>query len=118
MRKLILAATVLIAATAAFGQTRTPRPSPKASLTQTVGITDITLTYSRPGVKGRAIWGALVPWDKVWRTGANEATTISFSDDVWINGNKLAKGSYSLHTIPNASEWTLIFNSVADQWGS
>jgi hypothetical protein len=59
-----------------------------------------------------------VPYDKVWRTGANEATTIAFSDDVWINGQKLTKGTYSLHTIPTTGDWTIIFNSVADQWGS
>jgi hypothetical protein len=119
MRKTtLLAMMLLVATTAAFAQVRTPRPSPKATLSQTVGLTDITLTYSRPGVKGRTIWGGLVPYDKVWRTGANEATTINFSDDVWINGNKLAKGMYSLHTIPGQNEWTVIFNSVADQWGS
>lgn len=119
MRKPILyALMLLVAATSALAQVRTPRPSPKATLTQTVGLTDVTINYSRPGVKGRAIWGSLVPYDKVWRTGANEATTITFSDDVWINGNKLAKGSYSLHTVPGQSEWTVIFNSVADQWGS
>ena len=122
MRKglLILTLTTLLAATSAFAQQqiRSPRPSPKASIMQSVGITDITINYNRPGVKGRQIWGALVPFDKVWRTGANEATTIQFSDDVWINGNKLAKGLYSLHTIPNATEWTVIFNSVAEQWGS
>ena len=81
-------------------------------------LTDITVTYSRPLVKGRVIWGDLVPYDKVWRTGANEATTIAFSDDVTVNGQKLAKGTYSLHTIPGKDEWTIIFNSVADQWGS
>jgi hypothetical protein len=119
MRKALIAGSLLLAATAAFGQqVRTPRPSPKATLTQTVGITDVTINYSRPGVKGRKIWGDLVPYDKVWRTGANEATTIVFSDDVWINGQKLAKGSYSLHTIPTTGDWTIIFNSVADQWGS
>ncbi len=118
MRKAALL-LVLLAATAAFPQQmRSPAPSPKASITQTVGITDITLSYSRPGVKGRTIWGALVPYDKVWRTGANSATTISLSDDVTIDGQKLAKGTYSLHTIPGADEWTVIFNSVADQWGS
>jgi hypothetical protein len=85
---------------------------------QTVGITDVTITYSRPGVKGRAIWGALVPYDKVWRTGANEATTISFSDDVTVNGQKLAKGTYSLHSTPGPNSWKFHFNSVADQWGS
>ena len=120
MRKTLIAAFVLLAATSAIAQQgpRTPRVSPKSSLMQSVGLTDITINYNRPGVKGRAIWGALVPYDKVWRTGANEATTIEFSDDVWINGNKLAKGLYSLHTIPTASQWTVIFNSVAQQWGS
>ncbi|HEX6083175.1 MAG TPA: DUF2911 domain-containing protein [Thermoanaerobaculia bacterium] len=118
MRKTLAIFTILFAATAAFGQVRTPRPSPKSSLMQTVGLTDITINYNRPGVKGRQIWGALVPYDKVWRTGANEATTIQFSDDVWINGQKLAKGLYSLHTIPSTGDWTVIFNSVAEQWGS
>ena len=118
MRKTLMIFTILFAATAAFGQVRTPRPSPKSSLMQSVGLTDITINYNRPGVKGRPIWGALVPYDKVWRTGANEATTIQFSDDVWINGQKLAKGLYSLHTIPSAGDWTVIFNSVAEQWGS
>ncbi|HYC87642.1 MAG TPA: DUF2911 domain-containing protein [Thermoanaerobaculia bacterium] len=118
MRKTSMIAAILLAATAAYGQVRTPRPSPKSSLMQSVGLTDITINYNRPGVKGRQIWGALVPYDKVWRTGANEATTIQFSDDVWINGQKLAKGLYSLHTIPTTGDWTVIFNSVAEQWGS
>ena len=97
---------------------RLPRPSQKASVMQTVGITDVTITYSRPSVKKRAVWGELVPYDKVWRAGANEATIIAFSDDVTINGQKLPAGNYSLHTIPAKGEWTLIFNKVADQWGS
>lgn len=121
MKRLALAAALLVTAAlplAAQQGLRTPRPSQKQIVTQTVGVTDITITYSRPGVKGRAIWGALVPYDKVWRTGANEATTIQFSDDVTINGQNLAKGTYSLHTIPSQSEWTIIFNKVADQWGS
>ena len=118
MRKTLTAAMLLLTATTALAQVRSPRPSPRASLMQTVGLTDITINYNRPGVKGRAIWGALVPYDQVWRTGANEATTIQFSDDVWINGNKLAKGIYSIHTIPTANQWTVIFNSVAEQWGS
>ncbi len=120
MRKTVIAALVLLTATVAFAQQapRSPRPSPKASLMQVVGLTDININYNRPGVKGRQIWGELVPYDKVWRTGANEATTIELSDEVWINGNKLAKGLYSIHTIPTASEWTVIFNSVAEQWGS
>lgn len=118
MRKTLLAGLALVVATGALAQVQTPRPSPKASLMQNVGVTEVTINYNRPGVKGRTIWGALVPHDKVWRTGANEATTIEFSSDVWINGNKLTKGLYSLHTIPNATEWTVIFNSVAEQWGS
>lgn len=118
MRKTLISALALVAATSAFAQVRTPRPSPSATLMQTVGLTDVTIKYSRPSVKGRAIWGALVPYDKVWRTGANEATTIAFSDDVTVEGQKLPKGTYSLHTIPGRDQWTVIFNSVADQWGS
>jgi Protein of unknown function (DUF2911) len=106
------------AAVMAQPQIKLPRVSPKASLTQTIGLTDVTITYSRPSVKGRAIWGELVPYGKVWRTGANEATTIKFSDDVMINGQKLPAGTYSLHTIPDKDQWTVIFNNVADQWGS
>jgi hypothetical protein len=95
-----------------------PRVSQHMVATQTVGLTDITVDYSRPAVKGRAIWGGLVPYDKVWRTGANEATQISFSDDVTINGQPLPKGTYSLHTIPGKDGWTIIFNKTAKQWGS
>ncbi len=119
MRKTITLAVALILTTSAFAQQiRTPRASPSATLTQAVGLTDVTIKYSRPGVKGRAIWGALVPFDKVWRTGANEATTITFSEDVTVEGQKLPKGTYSLHTIPGQTQWGVIFNSVADQWGS
>jgi hypothetical protein len=119
MRKAFVILVMLVATTAVYGQqVQAPRPSPKASLTQTVGITDITINYNRPGVRGRQIWGGLVPYDQVWRTGANEATTISFSSDVVIEGQNLPKGTYSLHTIPGREEWTVIFNSVADQWGS
>ncbi|OGU41820.1 MAG: hypothetical protein A2315_02495 [Ignavibacteria bacterium RIFOXYB2_FULL_35_12] len=92
-------------------QFRTPRPSPSATLTQTVGVTDITIDYSSPGVKERKIWGDLVPYDKVWRTGANEVTSITFSDLVKINGNNLAAGTYGIHTIPREKEWDMIFSS-------
>jgi hypothetical protein len=122
---------------------RVPRPSQKASVMQTIGVTDVTITYSRPGVKGRKIWGdplpsqasvkgeatlddqtvrpkdaAIVAWGHAWRTGANEATQFVVSDDVLINGQKLSAGSYSLHTVPNKDEWAVIFNSEANQWGS
>jgi len=99
-------------------QFQVPRPSPKATLSQTIGFTDVTITYSRPSARGRDIFGGLVPYDKVWRTGANEATTISFSEDVTIDGQPLPKGTYSLHTIPGKDSWTIIFNKVANQWGS
>jgi hypothetical protein len=111
--------TLLAPAAAHAQQTlKLPRVSPKATVTQTVGLTDITITYCRPGVKGRTIWGDLVPYDKVWRTGANEATTFQISQDVKINGQALPAGTYSLHTIPGKTQWTVIFNKTADQWGS
>ena len=94
------------------------RVSPKASITQTIGITDVVISYSSPGVKGRKIWGGLVPYDKVWRAGANEATKITFSGDVWIEGKKLPAGSYGFFVIPREKDWTIIFNKVADQWGA
>ena len=118
MRKTLVTVLSMLLATTAVAQVKTPRPSPQASLTQTVGLTDMTIKYSRPGVRGRSIWGDLVPYGKVWRTGANEATTITFGDDVTIGGKQLKKGTYSLHTTPGQNEWTIHFNSVADQWGS
>lgn len=117
-RTTVIALTFALAALPSAAQLRVPRPSPKATVTQAIGLTDVTLSYSRPAVKGRTIFGGLVPYDKVWRTGANEATTIAFTNDVTIEGKPLPKGSYSIHTIPGKDEWTVIFNSVADQWGS
>ncbi len=114
----VVAAVTVLAGASGAADLKLPRPSQKAQLMQTVGLTDVTIVYSRPGVKGRVIWGELVPYDKVWRTGANEATTISFSADVKVNGKPLAAGLYSLHTIPTKNEWTVIFNTKADQWGS
>jgi len=112
------AAAALLAASPALAQLDLPRPSPKATVSQTVGLTDVTITYCRPGVKGRAIWGGLVPYDQVWRTGANEATTITFSDDVTVDGTKLPAGTYGLFTIPGTDAWTVIFNKGAKQWGA
>ena len=132
-------AVVACVCVAASAQVRLPRASQKASVTQTVGVTDVTITYSRPGVKGRTIWGdppagaaagtatldgpraadaAIVPYGHVWRTGANEATTFAVTDDVLVNGQPLKAGTYSLHTIPGREEWTIIFNSDPGQWGS
>lgn len=112
---LIPAALPLAAQTPAL---KLPRVSQHQVVTQTVGLTDIKIDYSRPAVKGRPIWGGLVPYDQVWRTGANEATQISFGDDVTINGQALPKGTYSLHTIPGKDSWILAFNKVAQQFGS
>ncbi len=92
--------------------------SPAASVTQTVGLTEISVTYHRPGVKGRVIWGKLVPYDKAWRAGANEATTVSFSDDVTIAGKAVKAGMYALFVIPRLGDWTVILNSDAKQWGA
>ena len=95
-----------------------PRPSPKATVTQAIGMSEVSITYSRPGVKERVIWGGLVPYDSVWRTGANEATTITFSDTVMVEGQKLNPGTYMLATIPSKDEWTMIFNAKKDLWGA
>jgi len=88
----------------------TPRPSPNATITQTVGVSHITIDYSCPGVKDRIIWGELVPFGKIWRTGANEVTSITFDDPVEINGNTLEAGTYGIHTLPGEKEWQIIFS--------
>jgi hypothetical protein len=95
-----------------------PRPSPGASVKQTVGTTDLTVNYSRPGVKGRVIWGGLVPYDKPWRTGANEATQFICTDDITVEGQKLPAGTYAMVTIPTASQWTVVFSKQAKMWGA
>jgi hypothetical protein len=97
---------------------RGPRPSPGAMVKQRIGFTDVTVTYHRPGVKDRDIWGGLVPYNQVWRAGANEATFIEFSDDVKVNGQALPAGKYSFFTIPGEKEWTLIFNKATKRPGS
>lgn len=109
---------ILAAAPVVAQELKLPRTSPSASVSQTIGTTEVTITYCRPGVKGREIWGGLVPYDKVWRAGANEATTISFSDPVTIEGQKLDAGTYALFTIPTPNTWTVVFNKKADQWGA
>ncbi len=108
-----LLALGLFCSTSLLAQIRTPQPSPAAGLSQTVGITDITLKYSRPSMKGREIFGKLLPFDKIWRTGANQATNIEFSTDAMIEGQKLAAGKYSIFSMPNATEFTVIFNKDA-----
>jgi hypothetical protein len=114
----LLAAVAVIAPTLSSADLQLPRPSPKASLFQVVGTTDVTIAYCRPAVRNRTIWGDLVPYDKVWRTGANEATTITFSTDVMVSGTTLTAGTYGLFTIPGKDEWTVVFNKGAKQWGA
>jgi hypothetical protein len=120
MCKRILSSLAVLAACAvapaALSQLTTPLPSPNATVSQTIGVTKVEVVYSRPHVKGatrkeeRVIWGTLVPYDKVWRTGANAVTKISFDGDVMVEGQKLAAGSYGLFSIPGKTEWTIIFN--------
>ena len=115
----VAAVATALAAGAAFAQQFTaPRPSPGASVKQTVGTTDLTVNYSRPGVKGRVIWGGLVPYDKPWRTGANEATQFICTDDITVEGQKLPAGTYALLTIPAAGPWTVVFSKQAKMWGA
>jgi tetratricopeptide (TPR) repeat protein len=95
-----------------------PRQSQHAQITQRIGITDITISYHRPLVNNRKVWDGLVPYGKVWRAGANENTTISFSDPVTIEGKALDKGTYGLHMIPTADQWTIIFSKNSTSWGS
>lgn len=111
--------SILVLSTIPFAQDfRIPRPSPDATVSQYVGVTKITIDYSSPGVKDRKIWGELVPFGEFWRTGANEATTITFSDAVSINGNELTSGTYGIHSIPNTNEWEIIFSKDTQVDGS
>ena len=95
-----------------------PQLSSTQTIIQDLGLGKITLTYSRPNVKGRKIFGAMEPYGVVWRTGANEATIIKFTDDVTIEGNKVPAGEYGLFSIPDKDEWTVILNKTAHQWGA
>src|SRR5207253_7847768 len=115
MKKLILAISAAFIISAAGAQTlKTPAPSPTQTIKQDFGLSSIELSYSRPSVKGRKIFGALVPFGNVWRTGANSATTLTFGDDVMINGKKIAAGKYGLLSIPNNDNWTLIITKQLD----
>src|SRR6476646_11919025 len=95
-----------------------PRPSQHAVITQRIGITDVTIDYHRPMVNKRKVWGGVVPYGQVWRAGANENTTIEFTDAVSIEGKPLPKGTYGLHMIPGENEWTVIFSRNSTSWGS
>lgn len=117
MKKLLVIFLFFLFFVTLSAQFEPPRVSPQASVQQTFGYTTITINYSRPSVHNRKIWGALVPYDKVWRAGANEATTIQFTTDVMIAGNKVAAGIYSLFMIPAEDKWTIILNTESKIWG-
>ena len=95
-----------------------PQPSPKAKVEQRIGLTDVTIEYSRPSVKGRVIWGELEAYDVVWRAGANYNTLVSFKDNVKVGGEELKAGTYSFFVTPSKGEWTVMFNSAIDGWGT
>jgi len=126
VRLLLLFTTVLLMASFSAAQTATsetlmldlPRTSQHATVMQRIGITDITINYHRPLTNGRQIWGKVVPYGQVWRAGANENTTITFTDPVTIEGQSLDKGTYGLHMIPGENQWTVIFSKDAASWGS
>jgi hypothetical protein len=118
MKKIIIALALMIASLTIEAQVKTPAPSPKSTLTQVVGLTDVAIDYSRPSAKGRVVFGNLVPFGELWRTGANANTTISFSEDVVIGGATLKKGKYALFSKPKADSWEVIFYSDTDSWGN
>ncbi|MGN6392507.1 MAG: DUF2911 domain-containing protein [Gemmatimonadales bacterium] len=117
----VLGAAPLVHVGAAFAQAPSlvlPKESPRAIVGQTIGLTSIAITYDRPAVRGRRIWGALVPYDSVWRAGANENTVVSFTSPVRVGGKPLPAGRYGLHMIPTPHDWTIAFSREANAWGS
>ncbi|CAL2065465.1 DUF2911 domain-containing protein [Tenacibaculum sp. 190524A05c] len=118
MKKILLGLFVASLTLSVNAQIKTPQPSPLSKLEQKVGLTDVTVEYSRPGVKGRKVFGDLVPFGSLWRTGANKNTIVTFSQDVMIGGKKLKKGSYAIFTKPAASSWEVMFYSDTNNWGT
>ncbi len=118
MKKIILFVSAVLISLGIEAQVETPQPSPFSKVDQVVGLTDVSIEYSRPSMKGRTIFGNLVPYDKLWRTGANKNTQITFSDDVKVEGNELKKGTYAIFTKPGKENWEIIFYSDASNWGT
>jgi hypothetical protein len=104
---------LMLGSSAAHAQIAMPQPSPAATVTQKVGVADVSVSYSRPSARGRKVFGDLLPYGQLWRTGANAATKLTFSDEVSLNGNKVPAGEYSLFTIPGKDEWTVMINKNA-----
>lgn len=118
MKKLLLLFMACATVYSVDAQITTPQPSPSAKLEQKVGLTDVTLEYSRPGVKGRDVFGNLVPFGKLWRTGANKNTIITFSTDATVDGQTLKSGSYAIFTKPGKESWDVYFYSDTENWGT
>ena len=118
MQKLFLLLAVFVFCGGALAQVSVPRESQPAMITQLIGDTNVKISYNRPNIKNRKVWGELVPLGKVWRTGANENTTFEVDRDITVNGQKLPAGKYGLHTIPNQNEWIVIFSKANADWGS
>lgn len=118
MAVMVMLALVAGVAAAQKRDNKEARPSPNASVSQTIGTTEVSVTYGRPAVKGRNVWADLAPYGKVWRTGANECSTITFSKNVLVEGKPVAAGTYGLFTIPGKDEWTWILSKNASQWGA
>ena len=117
MKKLLFFTVLLVFVTVTNAQVTTPQPSPFSKVEQKVGLTDITIEYSRPGVKDRKIFGGLEAYDKIWRTGANKNTIITFSDPITIEGTKVKAGSYAIYTMPRESTWAVYFYADTENWG-
>ncbi len=117
MKKLLSVAFIFCLTFSVSAQMETPQPSPFGKIEQKVGLTDVSIEYSRPAMRGRTIFGDLVPYGEVWRTGANANTKITFSDDVKIDGKELKKGSYAIYTKPGKDSWEVMFYSATNNWG-
>lgn len=118
LKKITLLLLIVGITTSIEAQIKTPQPSPMSKLEQVVGLTTVNIEYSRPSVKERVIFGNLVPYGKVWRTGANANTKITFSDNVTVAGQDLKKGTYAIYTIPNKDSWDIIFYADTNNWGN
>ncbi|PRX55196.1 DUF2911 domain-containing protein [Flagellimonas meridianipacifica] len=118
MKKFVVFMFALTLCLSAEAQLQTPQPSPFSKMTQTVGLTEVTVEYSRPSMRGRTVFDNLVPYDKLWRTGANKNTMVSFSDDVTVDGQTLKAGDYAIYTKPGKASWEVIFYSDTNNWGT
>ncbi len=118
MKKLSLLFVTIVLSLSAYSQIKTPQPSPAAKVMQVVGLTDVNLEYSRPAMRGRTIFGDLVPFGKLWRTGANKNTIITFNNEVTMGGKTLKAGSYAIFTTPNANSWDINFYTDTENWGT